>query len=160
MNYKNQTYSQIPKIPFCQFKEEEDKWICIKCNAEISKTLSKDKPFAACRVGYAELGLRDFRHVRLVNKDTYRDDSMRVSQTPGPGTELKKIFSKLLSKDILYSQEYNRKFMMMNNWGKITCSKKIESIIDWIREECEKLDKPFIYKNIKALVRLAIKKSK
>lgn len=160
MNYNDQKYSQIPKIPFCEFKESEDKWVCSKCNAEISKMLSKNKPFAACRVGYAELGLRDFRHIHLINKDTYRYDRSCVSRTPGPGTELKKILSKLLSTDILYNAEYNQKFMMMNNWGKITCSKEIERIIGWIQKECEKLKKPFIYKNIRALVRLAIQKSK
>lgn len=77
----------------------------------------------------------------------------------GPGTELKKIFDKLLirEKDGCQCASHAR---VMDKWGPDTCLERIEEILDWLQDEASERDLPFVRSVAKAIVRLAIRRAR
>lgn len=88
--------------------------------------------------------------------------TMAVKQDPpddGPGTELKKLLSKI---GITASPgcSCNKRAETMNRHGTEWCENNIETICDWLQEEATKRKLPFVRLAGKALIHLAIRRAK
>lgn len=80
-------------------------------------------------------------------------------QTKGPGTELKKIFDKLLIKE-QKGCDCAGHAIMMDRWGPDICLERMDQILGWLKEEAEKRGLPFSRIAAKAMVRLAIRRAR
>lgn len=81
----------------------------------------------------------------------------------GPGTELKKLLSKI-GIDATPTCSCNSRARVMDEWGPDICEREIGTIIDWLREEANKRNLPFVdiagYILIKRAIHNARKKLK
>jgi len=77
----------------------------------------------------------------------------------GPGTELKKLLSKI---GITASPtcSCNAKAKVMDEKGIVWCEENIETICDWLQEEATKRKLPFVRLAGKALIHMAIRRAK
>ena len=78
---------------------------------------------------------------------------------PGPGTELKKIFDKILIKKKA-GCNCNKHANAMNRWGCDKCLEQIDVIVGWLQDEAEKRGLPFSKIAAKAIVRLAVRRAR
>lgn len=155
----NEKYSNIPAIPFCKYELIENNWVCAICGTTIPKSMVEEKPFSSCRVGYEKAGLNDFRHAILIDKNKYDYNKKPLFVENGPGTELKKLL-KLIGITATPNCSCNQKAVMMNNWGADVCEQKIDTIVDWLKEEADKRKLPFIQTIAKMIVNKAIKNAR
>lgn len=79
--------------------------------------------------------------------------------TSGPGTELKKLLSKIGIK-ASENCSCNKRAKIMDVWGADQCEEKIDEIVGWLKEEATKRKLPFIDFAGKLLVKRAIKNSR
>lgn len=146
----------IKMSPFCKYTLNGNIWTCDNCHNTIPLDTSPTKPITSCRVGYNALGLKDFRYLFFINRDDYDLNKVSVTETPGVGTELKKLLEHFnLLPHLTY--EYNQKFMMLNNWKIEICETlKKDLIIQWLIEAATKLEIKYTDKHICTLIRKAI----
>lgn len=138
---------------FCNWSDRGDSWTCEQCNAAVPKSLSPERPLSACFVG--------MKKARVSPADLA---SPKVAATPreipeGPGTELKK----LLSRVGINSQpgcSCNARATQMNLWGADVCERREDEIVGWLREEAAKRGLPFIDAAGRMLVRRSIKNAR
>lgn len=142
--------------PFCEYKLDNELWTCSKCGNTISLSQSAKKPITSCRIGYEEVGLKDFRVLHFINTDSYNLNTVSVTETKGVGTELKNLLRKFnLLPGLTY--EYNQKFMMMNTWNVKVCETiKKDLIIQWLTEAAIECKIPYTHKHIHTLFKKAI----
>ena len=77
----------------------------------------------------------------------------------GPGTELKKLLSKIGIK-AKPNCSCNARAKQMDLWGCDECEKRIDEIVGWLREEANKRKLPFIDYAGKMLIKRAIKNAR
>ena len=77
----------------------------------------------------------------------------------GPGTELKKIFDKILIKK-KEGCNCDKHAAAMNRWGCDKCLENIDIIVGWLRDEAKERDLPFSEMGAKALIRLAVRRAR
>jgi hypothetical protein len=83
-----------------------------------------------------------------------------VESTPaaGPGTELKKLLSKIGIKSSP-SCSCNKRAAEMDRQGVAWCEQNVETICDWLQEESAKRKLPFVRLAGKALIYMAIRRA-
>jgi hypothetical protein len=140
----------MEKSIFCKWVESDETWTCSQCNAVVLKSAVPDKPFAACRVGAEAHGV-PFRDVAIAERKPERFERVLV----GPGTELKKLISKVGIKPSPGCQ-CNSHAVQMNLWGPDECERKIDLIVGWLREEATRRRLPFVDTLARMLVKRAI----
>lgn len=135
----------------CFFKKMKTEWICYKCGRRISfKEIGKEShPSAKCRI--------PDRLIKNIDYD-YRFFDFFYKQNRGVGSELLEILNKI-------GIEYNNcncksKIDKMDKNGIKWCEENIELILTWLKQEYKKRNIPFLERQARALLRLAIKKSK
>lgn len=79
--------------------------------------------------------------------------------TSGPGTELKKLLSKI-GITSTPTCSCNARAKKMDEWGPDECEKRIDEIVGWLKEEADKRGLPFIEMAGRILVRRAISNSR
>jgi hypothetical protein len=138
---------------FCQWEESESEWKCSQCGAVVAKSLVSKKPFAACRVGADKNGVpfREVSKAKVVPSSEPR--------LIGPGTELKKLLSKV-GINAHQNCSCNSRAIQMNLWGPDICEQKIDEIVGWLREEATKRNLPFVNAAGRMLVQRAIKNAR
>lgn len=77
----------------------------------------------------------------------------------GPGTELKKLLTKIGIKSSP-NCSCNARAKIMDNWGPDECEKHIDEIVGWLKEEATKRKLPFVEYAGKLLVKRAISNAK
>jgi hypothetical protein len=103
--------------------------------------------------------------VKSQNGDTWTIDIEHPSYpktpvpTSGPGTELKKLLSKI-GITSTPTCSCNARAKKMDEWGSEECEKRIDEIVGWLKEEANKRGLPFIEIAGKILVKRAISNSK
>jgi hypothetical protein len=138
---------------WCQWEELDKSWVCGQCKAVVPKSVVPEKPFSACMVGIK----RENTTLEDVLKMRFQPEPQEVQD--GPGTELKKLLSKV---GITASANCscNARAAQMNAWGADESEKRIDEIVGWLREEATKRKLPFIDAAGRLLVRRAIANAK
>lgn len=115
-------------------------------------------------------------HARVLAVATFRDGHAHVDNlsllgiasglppsngaiASGPGTELKKLLSKVGIKASA-TCSCNKRARRMDERGIEWCEQNVETICDWLQEEATKRKLPFVRLAGKALIHLAIKRAK
>lgn len=91
------------------------------------------------------------------NANTYI--SSQQSSANGPGTELKKLLSKI-GISASPNCSCNRRAEIMNKMGAEWCSENIDTIVGWLKEEANKRKLPFVDMAGRILVKKAISNAK
>ena len=142
--------------PFCEYKSNNNLWVCTKCNNTLNINEYPERPITSCKISYQILGLKDYRPLFFIDRESYDLNRISVTTTQGVGTELKKILQKF-GWLIKLNYAYNQKFMMMNNWGPDICdNKKRRLIVNWLIEEAVKLNIQHDEEHINLLLTKAI----
>jgi len=140
---------------FCQWQEAGDTWACKQCGATVAMSSHDGKPFAACAIGAAKNGVA----FRSMTRASRVPNFLHKNLNEGPGTELKK----LLSRIGIRSEpgcKCNSRAMQMDAWGPDVCERKIDEIIGWLREEASSRRLPFSKTLATVVVRSAIRRAR
>lgn len=117
-----------------------------------------------CKICNKSFPIHNHKNLELLSKK-YLSDSIpteNVLYINGPGTELKKLLSKIGIKSSpdcscnYRAQQMNNMEQQQPGW----CIKNMDTIIEWLREESEKRGLPFIEMIARGIVKLAIKRAK
>ena len=138
---------------FCVWSESDSSWTCAQCGAVVSKSVLPKRPFSACRVG-AEKNCVPFRAVAKAESKKLRP-SLPSYAISGPGTELKKLLSRIGFK-ASPGCKCNSRMIQMNMWGCDECERKLDEIVGWLREEASARRLPFLETIARLLVNRAI----
>lgn len=94
-----------------------------------------------------------------ITVDANHENFPHEKETPGAGTELKKLLAKV---GIVATPNCtcNKRAITMNVRGVEWCEENIDTIVGWLREEANKRKLPFIDMAGKAIVKMAIKRAK
>ena len=129
----------------CEWIRDRDEWWeCGHCGRKVSKKAAATSPYAVCPVASA----------------IPREKAMpQVVEAPGsskagPGTELKKLLSRV---GIQATQgcSCNHRAAVMDQWGPDVCEDRLEECVSWLSEEATKRRHPFV----DAVGRLIIKRA-
>ena len=142
---------------FCQWSESETEWTCLQCGAVVSRQAVPSRPFAACRVGAEKNGV-PFRDIIDASRVKHRP-SLPAYAIAGPGTELKKLLSRLRLR-ARPGCKCNSRMLQMNSWGADECERRIAQIVEWLREEATERNLPFVAAGAAIIVRMAIKRAR
>jgi hypothetical protein len=129
----------------CQWRDVEgDWWECIHCDLRVSKKAAATEPYATCPVA-----------------STFKTEDRPIEIVPvfpvraGPGTELKKLLSKI-GINASPTCSCNSRAAKMDEWGPDVCGEKIDEIVGWLREEATKRKLPFVDIAGRLIIRKAI----
>jgi hypothetical protein len=130
----------------CQWRDiDGDWWECIHCDLRVSKKSAPTEPYSTCPVA-----------------STFKSEKKPSKMVPvfpvpaGPGTELKKLLSKI---GIVATPtcSCNARAAKMDEWGPDVCEKeKMDEIVGWLREEATKRNLPFVDMAGRLIIRRAI----
>lgn len=117
--------------------------------------------------GYLEAVLKladvDGEIVRMSDADyaAIREKYQRTgnADTHGPGTELKKLLSRL-GFSSTPTCSCNKRAQVMDEKGVQWCEENVDTVCDWLAEEAGKRKLPFIRSAGKLLIRMAIRNAK
>lgn len=133
----------------CQWSDiDGESWKCVHCDLVISKRHAPSEPYAVCPV--ASSYPREPQQPEVVLRKSIRQHAS------GPGTELKKLLSKI---GIVASPtcSCNSRAAKMDEWGPDVCEKeKMDEIVGWLREEATKRKLPFVDMAGRLIIRKAI----
>ena len=93
------------------------------------------------------------------NHPSYPRQTKKNKIKTGPGTELKKLLSKI-GINSKPNCTCNKRAAIMDQWGPDECEKRIDEIVGWLKEEATKRKLPFIEMAGKILVKKAIKNAR
>ena len=94
-----------------------------------------------------------------INKNFIKPPPPPPEITEGPGTELKKLLSKI-GINAHPDCSCNQRARIMNENGIDWCEQNIETICDWMAEESAKRNLPFVRTGAKIIINLAIRRAK
>lgn len=133
------------------FINTSKEWICENCGRRVPLDGSEYSPAAKCRLPERFIK-KNPDNISIVNK---------IASIPitGVGTELDALLKKI---GIQYNKECacRSKISLMDKNGIEWCEKNFDSIIKWMKDESIEKNIPFAKKAARALLKLAIKKSK
>jgi hypothetical protein len=107
-------------------------------------------------------GTIGMEEVLLVEDKVYRKLVAKYNSKPtprGPGTELKKLLSKLGLKPAPNCQ-CNARILLMNGRGVDWCAANIDIIVGWLREEATRAKLPFVEVGARLIVKRAIRNAR
>ena len=133
----------------CSFKKMKNEWICINCGRRVSFTDSNGyvSPTAQCKI--SDFFIKNQKNRYNKSKKTYK----------GVGSCLLEILNKLNIRYDALSMVMQRVSLMDKN-GIEWSEQNQNTILQWIREECYNRNLQYVPKLSKAILKLAIKKSK
>ena len=140
-----------PVSIFCQWQESDSRWICSQCGASVPKSFVANRPLAACRTGAEKNGI-PFTSIAEARRDHKAFERLTV----GPGTELKKMLSRVGIK-ATEGCPCNQRAIQMNVWGADECERRLHEIVGWLREESQRRRIPFIETLAVMIVKKAIR---
>lgn len=165
-----------PVSPFCELiRIDEEKYECIFCKKIFNKELIENQPLPTCRVSFASLKIGEFRNITPIDRSKYishtfipsikiqkpiiKREKDKVIPEGGPGTELKKLLGYIGIK-AKPNCKCNARAKQMDIWGSDICEQKIDTILEWLKEESSNRGLPFIESAAKILVKRAIKNAR
>lgn len=130
-------------MTLCQFEHVGDAWQCVNCGRTVRSRFGNIR--AACRSAsdYAATNAALFAG----------------AAGEGPGTELKRLLSKVgISAEP--GCQCQRHAQQMNLWGCDECERRTDEIVGWLREEATRRGLPFFDAAGRMLVKRAIRNAR
>ena len=136
------TFNEV--VMLCDFKNINEKWICLKCGRQTPMSKDNYMPSAKCRIP---------EHYRISSGYIYNE------RIKGVGDSLSEIIKKI---GYNYSpvSRARSKITYLNKKGIDWCEANQKIILYWIKEECVHYNIQYLELLAKSILRLAIRKAK